>query len=180
MSWFLRCASHHDCFVLPFWLPRHKIIYRNQNRMALLFPGSAVGRLHYQQTCAHAGLAREAGRTQPQKIHASYLFRCRQVWHSFRRCWLYIKCVYVHFFFLKAHLVNTDCYITVKKKSVTILGPSPLTPAQKSKARVRKHADSGRVACHWNKSCLPSHILHIFLKYRKWSILFSFIVLGAK
>lgn len=60
----------------------------------------------------------------------------------------YIKNVYMCiFFFKKAHLVNTDYYTTVKK-SVTTLGSSPLTPAQQSKTRVRKHADSERVACH--------------------------------
>lgn len=36
VSWLLGCASCQDCFVLPFWLPRHKIIYQNQNRTALL------------------------------------------------------------------------------------------------------------------------------------------------
>lgn len=43
VSWFLTCASRQDCFVLPFWLPRHKIIYRNQNRMALLSAGKGCG-----------------------------------------------------------------------------------------------------------------------------------------
>lgn len=57
---------------------------------------------------------------------------------------IYKICIRV-FFFLKARLVNADCYITVKK-SVTTLGPGLLTPAQKSETSVRKHADSERVA----------------------------------
>lgn len=55
-------AIPHDLFTLLVWLPRHKIIYQNQNRRALLF--LVMGRWVWcavNRLCAHA---KEVGRGQ--------------------------------------------------------------------------------------------------------------------
>lgn len=107
VSWFLRCAAHHDCFVLPFWLPRHNIIYRNQNRMALLSPrrGCRAG-CGIDRSVPLQGRRGEAGHTRPWKF--THLM---QVWRRMAQfqkiLTIYKICVCV--FFKKAHLVNTDC-----------------------------------------------------------------------
>lgn len=111
MSWFLRCASHHDCFVLPFWFPRHKIIYQNQNRMALLFSerGWEAGAL-WTGLCPCRVRRERLGTVEFFYLtslmateESPSLFRCRQVWHSSSKYWLYKNicvcvCIYMYMY----------------------------------------------------------------------------------
>lgn len=156
------CASCQDCFALPFWLPRHKIIYQNQNRMALLLSRRGRGgRLGYPGVCAmrisRGGWAfwnfsiwpQTGGHSWPRK-NPPILHRCGQLWHRSQQhclktaCVHMCACMYMRFFFWKARLTCKHWLLNDYKKntvSAQVLGPGRCSFAHRVNISVTEHTD---------------------------------------